>query len=137
MQVGVRDGPRTWRPFVIAYYTGGENAQAGARKWVAWLAATVAIPRMLKSLARMQVLILDDWGITPLTAEQRRDLLEIVNDRHGRASGIEHFGASAPHKLRVNSRKYHKSRENSLGSGDLPDSDRPMTNLIRRLMTPA
>jgi IstB-like ATP binding protein len=46
---------------------------------------------MLKSLARMQVLILDDWGITPLTAEQRRDLLEIVNDRHGRASGIGAF----------------------------------------------
>ncbi|CAH2603456.1 putative insertion sequence ATP-binding protein y4pL [Rhodovastum atsumiense] len=44
--------------------------------------------RMLKSLARVQVLILDDWGITPLTAEQRRDLLEVVDDRHGRASTI-------------------------------------------------
>jgi DNA replication protein DnaC len=44
--------------------------------------------RMLKSLARVQVLILDDWGITPLTAEQRRDLLEIVDDRHGRASSV-------------------------------------------------
>src|SRR5215210_5407458 len=44
--------------------------------------------RMLKSLARVQVLILDDWGIIPLTAEQRRDLLEIVDDRHGRASTI-------------------------------------------------
>ena len=27
---------------------------------------------------------LDDWGITPLTAEQRRDLAEIVDNRHGR-----------------------------------------------------
>src|SRR5271156_409662 len=44
--------------------------------------------RMLKGLARVQVLILDDWGITPLTAEQRRDLLEIVDDRHGRASTV-------------------------------------------------
>jgi DNA replication protein DnaC len=44
--------------------------------------------RVLKSLARVQVLILDDWGLTPLTAEQRRDLLEIVDDRHGRASTI-------------------------------------------------
>ena len=44
--------------------------------------------RMLKSLARVQVLILDDWGITPLTADQRRDLLEIVDDRHGRASAV-------------------------------------------------
>lgn len=44
--------------------------------------------RMLKSLARVQLLILDDWGLTPLTAEQRRDLLEIVDDRHGRAATI-------------------------------------------------
>src|ERR671916_728777 len=44
--------------------------------------------RMLKSLARVRLLILDDWGLTPLTAEQRRDLLEIVDDRHGRAATI-------------------------------------------------
>ncbi len=44
--------------------------------------------RMLKSLARAQVLILDDWGLTPLTAEQRRDLLEIIDDRHGRTSTV-------------------------------------------------
>jgi DNA replication protein DnaC len=44
--------------------------------------------RMLKGLARVRLLILDDWGITPLTADQRRDLLEIVDDRHGRASTI-------------------------------------------------
>jgi DNA replication protein DnaC len=43
---------------------------------------------MLKGLARVQILILDDWGITPLTAEPRRDLLEIVDDRHGRASTV-------------------------------------------------
>jgi DNA replication protein DnaC len=34
--------------------------------------------RMLKGLARVQLLILDDWGITPLTAEGRRDLMEII-----------------------------------------------------------
>jgi DNA replication protein DnaC len=44
--------------------------------------------RMLKGLARVQLLILDDWGITPLTAEGRRDLMEIVDDRHDRASTI-------------------------------------------------
>ncbi len=43
---------------------------------------------MLKTLARVQLLILDDWAITPLTAEQRRDLMEIVDDRHDRASTI-------------------------------------------------
>ena len=44
--------------------------------------------RVLKTLARVQLLILDDWAITPLTAEQRRDLMEIVDDRHDRASTI-------------------------------------------------
>ena len=44
--------------------------------------------RMLKTIARVQVLILDDWGLTPLNAEQRRDLLEIMDDRHGKGSTI-------------------------------------------------
>ena len=45
-------------------------------------------PRLLKSLARVELLILDDWGLAPLTSQQGRDLLEIVDDRHGRASTI-------------------------------------------------
>ena len=44
------------------------------------------IDRLLRSLARVELLILDDWGLSPLTAEQRRDLLEILEDRHGRGS---------------------------------------------------
>jgi DNA replication protein DnaC len=44
--------------------------------------------RMLKSLARVELLILDDWGLAPIAAEQRRDLLEILEDRHGRGSTI-------------------------------------------------
>lgn len=39
-------------------------------------------PRLMKSLAKVRLLILDDWGPEPLTAEQRRDLLEIVEDRY-------------------------------------------------------
>src|SRR5258708_5374617 len=42
--------------------------------------------RLLKSLARVELLILDDWGLAPLTSQQGRDLLEIVDDRHGRNS---------------------------------------------------
>ena len=37
---------------------------------------------MLRALARLDLLILDDWGPEPLDAEQRRDLLEIVEDRY-------------------------------------------------------
>src|SRR4029077_13109506 len=44
--------------------------------------------RLLKSLSRVELLILDDWGLAPLTADQRRDLLEILEDRHGRGSTI-------------------------------------------------
>ena len=53
--------------------------------------------RMLKTLARVQLLILDDWAITPLTAEQRRDLMEIVDDRHDRASTIVNSQVSVDH----------------------------------------
>lgn len=42
--------------------------------------------RMLASLARKDVLVLDDWGLVPFTDEQRRDLFEIAEDRHGRRS---------------------------------------------------
>lgn len=40
-------------------------------------------PKLISTLARTQLLILDDWGLVKLTAEQRRDLLEILEDRHG------------------------------------------------------
>jgi DNA replication protein DnaC len=42
-------------------------------------------PRLFRSLCRAQLLILDDWGPEPMTAPQRRDLLEILEDRYGRA----------------------------------------------------
>ena len=44
--------------------------------------------RLLKALGRVQVLILDDWGLSVLSGSERRDLLEILDDRHGRSSTI-------------------------------------------------
>jgi DNA replication protein DnaC len=44
--------------------------------------------RLLKTLARVDLLILDDWGLGAITHEQARDLLEIMEDRHGRGSTI-------------------------------------------------
>jgi len=32
--------------------------------------------------------LLDDWGLAPLTPEGRRDLLEILDDRHNRHSTV-------------------------------------------------
>ncbi|MFZ2961238.1 MAG: ATP-binding protein, partial [Candidatus Ozemobacteraceae bacterium] len=42
--------------------------------------------RVLKTLSQADLLILDDWGLAPLKEEQRRDFLEIVEDRHSRKS---------------------------------------------------
>jgi DNA replication protein DnaC len=44
------------------------------------------LPRLLTTLERIRLLIIDDWGPEPLNAEQRRDLLEIVDDRDDRSS---------------------------------------------------
>jgi DNA replication protein DnaC len=38
--------------------------------------------KLLRSLARVKLLILDDWGPETLTPEQARDLLEIIEDRY-------------------------------------------------------
>lgn len=44
--------------------------------------------RLLRSIARVRLLILDDWGPEPLTPEQQRDLMEIVEDRYDSGSMI-------------------------------------------------
>lgn len=44
--------------------------------------------KLLAGLAKIDVLILDDWGLMKLSAENRRDLLEVLEDRHGRRSTI-------------------------------------------------
>lgn len=38
--------------------------------------------RLLNKLAACDLLILDDWGLEPLSAQQRSDLLELVDARH-------------------------------------------------------
>lgn len=45
-------------------------------------------PRRLAALARLDLLVLDDWGLTPLTDAQRRDLLEILDDRYDRRATL-------------------------------------------------
>jgi len=44
--------------------------------------------RLFRALAGVQLLILDDWGLEPLTAEARHDLLEILEERYARRSTI-------------------------------------------------
>jgi DNA replication protein DnaC len=45
-------------------------------------------PQTMKKMFRTQLLVLDDFGLAPLTDPERRDLLEVIEDRHGIASTI-------------------------------------------------
>lgn len=47
-----------------------------------------SLPRLRQQLAKAHILILDDWGMAPLSAMARSDLLEIIDDRVGCASTI-------------------------------------------------
>jgi len=40
-------------------------------------------PKLLGRLARINLLILDDWGLAPLGPQEARDVLEIIDDRIG------------------------------------------------------
>ncbi len=44
--------------------------------------------RLLAKLARVEVLLLDDFALVPLQEPERRDLLEILEDRYGTRSTI-------------------------------------------------
>lgn len=44
--------------------------------------------KALQALAKLDCLIIDDWGLEPLNAAQRNDLMEIMDDRHGNTSTL-------------------------------------------------
>jgi len=44
--------------------------------------------KLLATYARTDLLLLDDWGLAPMTDSLRRDLLEILEDRYGRRSTL-------------------------------------------------
>ena len=45
-------------------------------------------PRLFRTITKADVLILDDWGPERLSANHRRDLMEIVEDRYGAGSTV-------------------------------------------------
>jgi DNA replication protein DnaC len=45
-------------------------------------------PRLLAKIARTDVLVIDDWAMGPITDAERRDLLEVLEDRYGTRSTI-------------------------------------------------
>lgn len=44
--------------------------------------------KMLTRLAKYALLVIDDWGLAKLNDKERRDLLEVLEDRHGISSTI-------------------------------------------------
>lgn len=44
--------------------------------------------RLLAKLARADVLVIDDWGLAAIGDRERRDLLEVLEDRYGNRSTI-------------------------------------------------
>jgi DNA replication protein DnaC len=42
--------------------------------------------KLLKAMARADLLVFDDWGLDTFSKDQQHDLLEILEDRHGRRS---------------------------------------------------
>ncbi|WP_317986257.1 ATP-binding protein [Chromohalobacter israelensis] len=44
--------------------------------------------RLMGQLQKTDLLILDDWGMQKMTAPQRQDLMEVIEDRHGRGSTL-------------------------------------------------
>ena len=44
--------------------------------------------KLINKMARTQILVIDDLGLAPMIDSERRDLLEVIEDRHGSASTI-------------------------------------------------
>ena len=44
--------------------------------------------KFLKSLSKASLIVLDDWGLTALSAQDRADMLEILDDRINTASTV-------------------------------------------------
>ena len=44
--------------------------------------------KLIAQIAKVDVLLIDDWGLEPLIQSQKNDLLEIMEDRHGSKSTI-------------------------------------------------
>jgi DNA replication protein DnaC len=44
--------------------------------------------RILDRLQRFELLAIDDWLLAPLRDSERRDLVEVIEDRSGRASTL-------------------------------------------------
>src|SRR5207249_6889348 len=80
-----------------AYYRPASRLLADLR----WARSAGTHGRLLGKLARMDVLLLDDWGLAPPQDQERRDLLELLEDRYESRHTI------VTHQLRPTQRHDH------------------------------
>src|SRR5215469_13590706 len=62
------------------------SARGRAQSRPCRMAGDSRFARLFRMLVKIDLLVLDDWGPDRLSANQRRDFMEIVEDRHGRGS---------------------------------------------------
>lgn len=85
---------KSWLACAVGYQACRDNRStlyARAPKLFADLALAQAdgrYPRLMRALCGVKLLILDDWGLEPLSAASRHDLMEILEDRYGRRATI-------------------------------------------------
>ncbi|WP_080224002.1 IS91 family transposase [Pseudomonas syringae] len=91
-----------WHPHIHVSVTLGGIDDAGCRD--GYSVRYLRLPRLMEELglahgdgrfaklmagyAKTDLLILDDWGLAPFTAAQRRDMLELLDDRYGNRSTL-------------------------------------------------
>lgn len=106
--------------------------------------------KLLKQLARIDTLLIDDWGLAVLGDAHRRDLLEVLDDRHGVRSTIvtsqlpiEHWHAAIgdatladaildrlvhnAHQLNLRGESLRKKRASAQGKASAEASDSDVT----------
>jgi DNA replication protein DnaC len=72
-----RDGHRVGYYYAPKLFRELQNAQADG-----------SLMKLLKKLARAALIVIDDFGVAAVTGKQYRDLLEILDDRHGLGSTL-------------------------------------------------
>jgi DNA replication protein DnaC len=72
-----RDGHRVGYYYAPKLFRELQNAQADG-----------SLMKLLKKLSRAALIVIDDFGVAAVTGKQYRDLLEILDDRHGLGSTL-------------------------------------------------
>jgi len=75
-------------PYVRRSSCSGKPRTASAATLDRLLRGDGSYGRLLAKLAKLDLLAIDDWLLAPLTDAERRDLLEVIEDRSERTSTL-------------------------------------------------